>query len=340
MLSVPKRIYQWLVGRVKALLSRRPHRSFRPTRRRDYARSFKLPGYWSFTAGALKVIKQNWKSLLWLAIIYGTLSAIFLGLSSQESFADLREDITQTGSDLLGGDWSTLGKSSALAVVTVGGAISPDLTVEQQIYAVAFGLLAWLTVVWLIRHRLAGNRVSLRDALYNAGAPVVATTVLFIIFIIQLIPVALAALGFTAAQATGLLDGGIEAMLFWFAAVGLVALSLYWASGTAIAMVIVTNPGTYPLKALSIAGDMVTGRRLRVIFRLLWLIMLVAIAWLAILIPAIAFDGWLKNVWSGVDWLPIVPGLMLALSIASFIFMANYIYLLYRRLVDDDAKPA
>ena len=35
-----------VVGRSRDLLSRRPHRSLRLTRRRDYTCSVELPGYW------------------------------------------------------------------------------------------------------------------------------------------------------------------------------------------------------------------------------------------------------------------------------------------------------
>jgi hypothetical protein len=38
-----------LANRIAGFMSRRPHRSFRRTLRRDYRRSLKLPGYIAFT---------------------------------------------------------------------------------------------------------------------------------------------------------------------------------------------------------------------------------------------------------------------------------------------------
>ena len=44
-----KKIWQQLKTRRAHFLKRRPHRSFRLTRRRDYVRSLHIPGYWSLT---------------------------------------------------------------------------------------------------------------------------------------------------------------------------------------------------------------------------------------------------------------------------------------------------
>jgi hypothetical protein len=41
-----------------------------------------------------------------------------------------------------------------------------------------------------------------------------------------------------------------------------------------------------------------------------------------------------------IQWLPIVPVVMLVLSSVTAIWAAGYIYLLYRRIVADDSAPA
>lgn len=326
--------------RAKEFLGKRPHRSFRLTRRRDYARSLKLPGYWAFTLSVLKVMLANKKSLIGIGILYTIISVIFLGIGSQESFNTLRDTINETGAELFQGNWGELGKASLLAVSTIAGNISPELTEAQQVYAVILGLVIWLTTVWLLRQRLAGNKVGIRDALYSSGAPIVATAILFVVMMIQLLPIALAVIGYTAAQTSGLLSGGVEAMLFWIVAVGLAVLSLYWITSTFMAMVIVTLPGMYPFRALAIAGDMVVGRRLRIMYRLLWGVLLQAVLWIAVLIPVVLLDTGLKHVVPAIGWLPIVPIILAMLSTVSLIATASYVYLLYRRVVDDDAKPA
>jgi hypothetical protein len=62
--------------------------------------------------------------------------------------------------------------------------------------------------------------------------------------------------------------------------------------------------------------------------------------WLVVLIPIVLLDAGLKQVLPAVSWIPIVPVVLVILSTTSLITMASYVYLLYRRVVDDDAKPA
>lgn len=326
--------------RSQGFLRRRPHRSFRYTRRRDYKRSLRLPGYWSFTFYVLRILKQNAKIFTALAIIYAVVSLLVLGIGSQESFIEMRETVRDAGEQIFQGDWSQLMQASVLAVSTTLGGLSPQLTEVQQVYATLLGLMVWLTTVWLLRNILAGGKVRLRDGFYNSGAPILPTAIVSVVLVLQLLPVALAAIGYGAASSTGMLDGGVEAMLFWVVAGLLATLTVYWVSSTVFALVVVTLPGMYPMRALAISGDMVVGRRLRLLFRFLWLGLTVVVSWLLIMIPVILLDVWVKDIWPAIEWLPLVPAILLILGVLTLIWSASYIYLLYRKVVEDDAKPA
>lgn len=322
-------------------LARRPHRSFRRTRRRDYARPLKLPSYFGFTTMVRKTLWQHRDIFIFLTIIYAILTALMVGIASQDAYTSLTDAINQSSGGLFAGGLGEIGKSGVLLVSAAVGGISSNLTSVQQVYAGLLVLLVWLTSVWLLRNILAGHKVKLRDGLYNASAPLLSTFIVAIVLLLQLIPVALAALGYSAAQSTGLIAaGGVEAMLFWIAAGLLVLLSLYWITSTFIALVVVTLPGMYPLEALRTAGDLVIGRRVRILLRMLWLGLTIAVMWLVIMIPIILFDTWLKGVFPNIQWLPVVPVAFLILSSITVIWSASYIYLLYRRIVADDAAPA
>jgi len=129
-------------------------------------------------------------------------------------------------------------------------------------------------------------------------------------------------------------------MVFWFVVALLVLLSLYWATGTLIAMVVITLPGMYPLQAIRAAGDMVVGRRIRILLRILWMIAGLAVVWILILVPVILFDTWIKTIFTQIAAVPLVPFVMLVVASFSVVWSASYIYLLYRKVVDDDALPA
>lgn len=263
-----------------------------------------------------------------------------VGIASQDNYTILTDTLRDTGGDVFDGNWGELGKAGLLFATAMTGGLSQTLTDVQQVYAGLIALLAWLTTVWLLRSIVAGRVVKLRDGLYNAGAPILSMFVVSLVLLVQLLPLALALIGYSAATASGLLAGGVEAMLFWAAAGSLALLSFYWLTSTFFALVIVTLPGMYPLGALKAAGDLVIGRRLRILLRSLWMVASVVVAWAIVMIPIILFDTWIKGIWSGIEWVPVIPVTLLVLSSVSVIWISSYVYLLYRKVVADDAEPA
>ena len=325
--------------RVDAYLERRSHRSFRLTRRRDYIRPLQITGYVSLTAEVSLVLWRAKRVFFGLAAIYCLLSIVLIGLGSQTSYDTLVTTLRDTSGDAFDGVWGSVSQAGLLfASLATGGLSSFEtLAVEQIIYTVILLLFIWLTSLWLLRQALADKRLVLREALYNAGGPILPTFLLAFVFALQLIPLALAFIAYGAASASGLLEGGVEAMLFWGAIILTGSLTLYWGVSTFFAMVVVTLPGTYPMHALRVAGDMVAGRRVKIFMRLLWAMFVVGIVWALILIPTILFDGWLKSVWPAVSWLPIVPFALLLLTVAGMIWTTAYVYILYRKVIDSDA---
>jgi hypothetical protein len=327
----------------KDFLARRPHRSFRRTYRRDYVRSLQLPGYWSFTYYVQKMLWSNRKIFLYVISIYVILTVVLVSFASEDTYMQLRDTLDTTGDNAFGGFWGEITKAGLILAAGATGSLNnaqAGAQAQNQIYAVIIGLLAWLTTVWLLRAVLAGRKPRMRDGLYNAGAPIIPTFLVASVIIVQLIPMALAIFAYNSAVVSGLLKGGVEAMMFWSVAGLLVILSLYWITSTLLALVVVTLPGMYPLQALRTAGDLVVGRRLRILLRLLWMAFMVIVAWVIVVIPIILFDGWIKSAWEGIWWLPLVPITLLIMGSMTVIWVAAYVYLLYRKIVDDDALPA
>ncbi|MEP6710239.1 MAG: hypothetical protein ABJA64_00795 [Candidatus Saccharibacteria bacterium] len=326
--------------RRRAFLSRRPHRSFRRTQRRDYTRSLKLPGYWAFTNHVRRTLWRHKKIMTYLVVTYGLLSAIFVGLASQDTYSTLSDTLQATSGDIFQGNLGEVGKAGLLLLTGLTGSFNTTPTEAQQIYAVIFGLLAWLTTVWLLRGLLAGQKPKLRDGIYNAGAPIITTFLVLMVLAIQLLPLALATIVFSAAVSSGFIEDGVAAMALTIGALLLVTLSLYWVTSTLIALVVVTLPGMYPMQAIKTAGDLVVGRRLRLLLRLLWVFFVTAVIWIIIMVPIILFDAWIKSLLPTILWVPIVPVTLLTVSSFALVWSASYVYLLYRRVVEDDAAPA
>jgi predicted neutral ceramidase superfamily lipid hydrolase len=286
------------------------------------------------------ILWKNRRIFIYLALIYAFLTITLVGIASQDSYTQLGETIRETSQQIFKGNTEGLAEASVLMLTSVTGKLNNVTSEAQQIYGVLIGLLAWLTTVWLLRAITSGQKPKLRDALYSAGAPILPTFAIALVVVVQLLPIAVAVIAYAAANTSGLLEGGIETMLFWTFALLLGSMSLYWITSTLIALAIVTLPGMYPLRAVKAAGDIVIGRRIRILLRLLWMAFLIAIVWIIVMLPVVLFDSWLRGVVSGIEWLPLVPIAMLIMGTITVIWTASYIYLLYRKVVDDDAAPA
>ena len=322
-------------------LMRRPHRSFQRTRRRDYIRSLALPGYISFSAYVVKILYAHKKLFLGLALFYAALGGLLVGVASQETYSQLTELLDETGANLFSGGWGAIGQATTLFIATASGGITPSLTEAQQIYSGIILLLTWLATVWALRAILAGGSTpSLRAVLYNSGSPIIGTGLVMLAAVFQLLPVALAVVIVNAAIATGMFDSPTMSMLISLVAGGLSLLSIYWITSTIMALVVVTLPGMYPWQAIRTAGDLVIGRRLRILLRLLWMMLVSAGVITLIVLPIIMLDRTLTGIWSWFEFIPLVPFTVMAVSSLIVVWSASYVYLLYRKVVEDDASPA
>ncbi len=328
----------WMTTAKKAntFRSRRPHRSFRLTRRRDYIRSLALPGYFAFSGEVAGVLWKHKKLFGGLVIVYGLLSSVLVGVASQDSFIQVRSLIDETSRSILSGAWGEISKAGLIVATGISGTFTPTLTEGQQIYSGILVLMTWLTTVWLLRSILVGKIPRLRDGIYNAGSPVIATLLVALYMLLQAIPLVIAVL---IAGALGTL-GGAASMAFSIAALLLAVISFYWLTGSFMALIIVTLPGMYPWQAIRAAGDMVVGRRLRILLRLVWLIASIVMFWMVTVIPTVLFNNWLITVLPTADTWPIVPIVLLVVTSLVTVWASAYVYLLYRKVVDDDADPA
>lgn len=334
------RPFAYIAMRIDRFLVRRPHRSFRLTRRRDYKRSLALPGYWSFTGSVRAMLWRHKRLFGGLMLVYFLMALAIGGFGQQDAYRNLSDSLAQAGGELFEGNWGQIGQAGILLTTAVTTGLTPNVTQAQSVLGGLVVFFTWLATVWALRNVMANRPVRVREAIYSSGAPVVSTVVVAFILTLQLLPLAIATLIYNAAIYSELISGGVEAMLLWAVLFLLGVLSLYWITSTVIALVVVTLPGMYPFQAIRTAGDLVIGRRLRILFRLLWVAVLTIISWLIIVIPIILGDAWLKKAWPAIEWLPTVPIVILLMSSITIVWLASYVYMLYRKVVDDDASPA
>lgn len=330
---------QRIRGRVDAFLQRRPHRSFRLTRRRDYMRSFVMPGYAAFTQEVAQILWKHKRIFALLAIVYAGIGVVLGNTTSQATYDEIGKQFQDGGEGLFEGNWGTIGQAMLLSLAAINGG-SQQMTDVQQVYAVLLFLVIWLTTVWLLREIVSGAIPRLRDGLYRALSPLVSTFLVALVLLVQLIPFGVLVVSYTALSGIGVLANGFGAFLFSIIALIVVALTLYWVVSTFIALIVVTLPGMYPIQALRTAGDLVIGRRLRILYRLLWLGLTIVVSWFVIMTPIIVLDTWVREAVSWYSVVSVVPVIAAVVGALSTLWAASYIYLLYRKVVDDDSAPA
>ena len=330
-----QKFYKKKQKRIQSYLRRRPHRSFQRTRRRDLPKRAELPGNIVFTNHVVSFIRQNKRSFVTLLLLFLLTYTLSAGVASQSSYQVLTDSIRDIGPSIAGGEISKATETIVLFGVTMMGGLSAPLNEMQQVYVGFLFLFLWLTIIWLSRHRFNAIKVRVRDAIYNSGSPLVPTILITFLGVLQLVPAALAVIIYSALQGEGLIESGIVAMLSGIAGFLLVVLSAYWLTSTFFALIIVTVPGTYPMQAIKMAGDIVIGRRFQILLRLLWLVFCLIVLWVIVLIPMILIADLVP--W---EWLPIVPFTVQLLSATSFIFACVYIYILYRGMINESIIPA
>jgi len=270
---------------------------------------------------------------------YATIIAILGGVTNQQAYSKIGELLQGSAGDIIKGSWGKAGEAGLLLLSAFGGG-SGTATVDQQIYLSLALLFVWLATVWLLREVMAGRRPRMRDGLYNSAAPFLSTFAVILVALAQLIPLGIGAAAVVGLANVGLVSEGFGAMLAYVFMATVAALTLYWLTSTFIAGVIVTLPGMYPGQALGAAGDLVIGRRMRICLRMIWMFLVMAATWAIVAIPMVLLDTWLKGLWKPFGVVPLMPIVVALLSSASVVWSASYVYLLYRKIVDDDANPA
>ena len=273
-------------------------------------------------------------------IILYALIIIFLGIITSQSTYD---SIGKLVSESLGKIFdSGVGQLLNAGMLTFSSLAidTTSLRAEQGVMLALLVLMTWLTAVWLLREILLGLKPKLRDGLYNATAPLISTSVVLLILLIQLSPVGIMALAYSALVSVHILTEGFGMMLFGLLAASVLTLVLYWVTSTIIALVVVALPGMYPLRAIQAASDLVVGRRLRIMLRIVWAFVYSSVIWCVVMVSLVLLERGLSSKLKWLESVPIVPFAGAFMMALLFVWLAAYIYLLYRKVVADDAKPA
>ncbi len=315
-----------------------PHKSFKRSYREDYKRDLEVPSIMYHIFATFRAIFKNWKLFLPLLVIIVVLNVVLVGIMSEATYAQFQDVLDQTSVQVAGGDIGNVAKAGLLLISTVTtGGLSGESSEAATVFGVVIFLIIWLVTIFLLRHRLAGHKVKLRDGLYNAMTPLISTFVVFAIAVAQCTPIFLLIIAYSAAVQTDFLATPFYALLFFIFAALMILLSGYLLSSSLIALVAVSAPGLYPIKAMHAASDLMMGRRVKFILRLVALVLALAIVWVIVMLPLILFDLWMKTF----EWttgIPFIPVCLNIMTCFTAIYITAYLYLYYRWMLGYDEK--
>lgn len=314
------------------------HRSFHRSYREDYLRETVTPGLLSHAMLTFKTIFSHWRTFVPLILLSVMGYILLVGLMSEDTYQQFRDAVDASEEVVAGGNVGNFAKAGLLFISTLTtGGLDTGMGETQTIFMIMLFLVIWLVTIFLLRHFLSGGQPKLRDGLYNALMPLLSTFVVFVVIFIQAIPLMLTVIAYSAAVTTDFLSTPFYALVFFIFAAVMLLLSGYLLSSSVVALVAVTAPGLYPMKALFAAADLMAGRRTRMVLRLLYLILVIILVYILVMLPVILLDMGLKSLWSWLT-LPIVPFFLLLTTCFLFIYLTTYLYLYYRWLLDYQEK--
>ncbi|MBR2831255.1 hypothetical protein IKE83_02755 [Candidatus Saccharibacteria bacterium] len=308
----------------------RLHKSFKRSYREEYARELNVPGVMHHIFATFGMIFKNWRVFLLLFVLTVVVAAVLVGLMSESTYKQFQEILDQTSEQMGVEDLGPVAKAGLLLISTVTtGGLSGSAGEAAGVFAVLIFLVVWLVTIFLVRHILAGNKVKLRDALYNAMTPFISTIVVFLIALVQAIPIFILIIVYSAAVQTEFLATPFYALVFFIFAAAMILLSGYLLSSTLMALVAVSAPGMYPMRAMHAASDLMAGRRIRFLLRIVALILALVILWVLVMVPLLLFDLFMKQF----EWtagVPFVPICLVMMTSFTAIYVSVYLYLYYR----------
>ena len=212
-------------------------------------------------------------------------------------------------------------------IVSVAGVLLIEGLSDTSVVFVLFVVL-WLATIFVLRQEMAGHKVGLRDALYNSMTPFVSVFVVFMVALLECLPIFIVIIAYSTALETKFFDLPFYALLFLVVAGLLLLLSAYLLSSTLIALVAVSAPGIYPLKALRISSELMMSRRVRFVLRLVALVLLLGVFWAIIMAPFVVFG-----------FVPVFTTVcIVVLAGFSCVYATAYLYLYYRWMLGYDTK--
>ena len=140
-------------------------------------RGLEVPGMMGHFVATFKIIFSNWKLFLPLVVVAAVMGVVLVGLMSEDTYRQFQGILDTTAAQTGAGNIGYAAKAGLLLISTVTtGGLAGESSEAAGVFAILIFLMLWLVTIFLLRHRLAGHAVKLRDGLYNAMTPLISSS--------------------------------------------------------------------------------------------------------------------------------------------------------------------
>lgn len=291
------------------------YRSFRLHKRIKHAGN-KLPSAWSLLKASSQHILQHKKLFLGLCAVYVVLILVLVqGFTFTSDLSAAKESVQEVFSGTTGQLAASLTVFSMLV-----GSTSAN-TEAASVYQSLIIIIMSLAMIWALRQTHAGQKVTVKDAMYKSTYPLVQFVLVLIIIGVQMIPFIAGNFVYSATVGGGIAVSALEIILWSLLAFLLVVWSIYMVSASVFALYIVSLPDMKPISSVKSARKLVQFRRWTIIRKVLFLPLVIVVVGFLIMLPVIMFLT------------PAAEVVFLLLSSVMVVFSHSYMYSLYRELL-------
>ncbi len=283
----------------------------------------KLSASWTIARTALRTLKNNRQLFGSILLVYAILDLLLVHSVAAFNVGAIKNTLgaalTQGSGEVVGG--VTI-YSSLLSSLTTGDGSGSSGTF--QFFVV---LIMSLVIIYALRHststKPAEHKTSVKEMFYRSTGQLIPFLLVLLLLAVQLLPFLLGFQLYSIIAVSGILTTNFEILILFLIMIGLGLLSLYWVTRSLVALYIVTLPGVQPLEAYRSAKTLVSGRRLAIIRKMLFLPVAMFIAAAIIMVPVILI------------WAPLAQWLFFGLALAGLIVVHAYFYSMYRELLGE-----
>lgn len=294
-----------------------PKKQFRILRPSNIAKPRRLPNAWQLTRRTVLLLWQYRSLFLGIILIYGILDFLLVqGLNGNTNISSLKSQLSHSYHGNFGGLFSGL----TIYTVLVGSA-GNNSSGTAGVYQVFLIIIASLALIWTLRQVVAGIVPTIREAYYKAMFPLIPFILVLLVIGLQLVPLVLGTALYSTVISNSIASNGLEKFIFAFLALISALISFVMVSSSFVALYIVTLPDMTPIKALRSARNLVRYRRIQVLRKILFIIVLMLIGTALIMLPFIIVIAAISQ------WV------FFLLSLVSLAIVHGYMYILYRELL-------